>query len=1172
MRPIKLEFSGLNSYIEKTTIDFEKLMRNGVFGIFGDTGSGKSTILDAISIALYGKIPKENNSYININCDKAIVSYEFQINKNNNIKKYKINRIIIKTEESIKTFKVKLIELKNNNEEKIISEKLDEVQEKIIEILGVTYNDFIKIILIPQGKFSDFIKSNNENKRDMIERIFNLEKYGRNLNDKILRRLESNIKVKNNLEKKLEDYDGISQERYNDDLKEIEILKYNKKRKSIELKLAEKKYKENKEIYINQINLEKFETRQKELKLKEDNIILKKNQLENFNNAHQINPYINIVQSLEKKINEDSYIMKELENKLEILKQELISINKKYEQSYKIKNEKIPQLSTRKIKIQIAREIEKELENIDYELKELRYNKDELIDEKNNLEKIKTNYESKLGILKKSLKEVEEKISKLEIDNELKRKIFKAYEYEKQHNIIMEEYNKKNNKYKFINNQIEEHNLKLKYLNKDEEIINSKLKNINIHYDGLLNKNPGKIEDIFMKNDHLIELSLKQNMLKEKESKKDAFQIQLNKIKENKYKLEKERNTLNDKLEKLKKEIHNEEIEVQKNKYLNLAEELKFELKENIPCPVCGSRHHEYIDYNSNSIINKDKLERLIKDKNEVENKLEYINCNYTEEICLENLILKEIESIKIEIGNNNFYDIHKKLEDEYRLLEIKKNNIKSWESDKEKTEKQIFKLNDSINNLQKEKIRINQTLIFYKEYTKEIKEEIDLIKAKLDNIQNNYISLKSVIKIDNLLNKVNEIKNNEDLLEELNEKYKQLIKENKNLEEVKGNYKNKLHELEIKLIKTTDLYTEKKKLKEEKYKEFISITKGESTISLISNIDKEISSIIYKEEKNKIILEEYRNKYENVLSQKLNLQGMLQVKREDYISKSKQLNQLLKDNKFESIYDVKKSLLDINYINIINDEIINYDNEVHNLSKSCKELKDKLCGIRIEKESLEIQNQNINKIKDELIKIESKIMNKKDMILRIEKNIDKVDNIKENIDKINKQINLLEELKFILEENKFIEYISKKRLIDICIEASDKLAYITMNRYNLSIDDELNFIIIDNYNNKKIRKIDTLSGGEIFLVSLSLSIAFSSEIYLKEDIALEVLFLDEGFGTLDEDTLKRVIEVLKELNSKNLNIGIISHIRELKNIIPNKLLVSSVNENEGSKINIEYN
>ena len=91
-------------------------------------------------------------------------------------------------------------------------------------------------------------------------------------------------------------------------------------------------------------------------------------------------------------------------------------------------------------------------------------------------------------------------------------------------------------------------------------------------------------------------------------------------------------------------------------------------------------------------------------------------------------------------------------------------------------------------------------------------------------------------------------------------------------------------------------------------------------------------------------------------------------------------------------------------------------------------------------------------------------------------------------------------------------------------------------------------------------------------MVSLSLAIAFSSEIYLKENIALEVLFLDEGFGTLDEDTLKRVIEVLKKLNSKNLNIGIISHIEELKNLIPNKLIVLSSNENEGSKINIEYN
>ena len=52
MRPIRLELSGLNSYIDKSVVDFEKLTDRGLFGIFGKTGSGKSTILDAMTIAM----------------------------------------------------------------------------------------------------------------------------------------------------------------------------------------------------------------------------------------------------------------------------------------------------------------------------------------------------------------------------------------------------------------------------------------------------------------------------------------------------------------------------------------------------------------------------------------------------------------------------------------------------------------------------------------------------------------------------------------------------------------------------------------------------------------------------------------------------------------------------------------------------------------------------------------------------------------------------------------------------------------------------------------------------------------------------------------------------------------------------------------------------------------
>ena len=58
MKPRRLEFCGINSFSEKAVIDFDKLLASGIFGIFGDTGSGKTTILDSMIFALYGKVDR----------------------------------------------------------------------------------------------------------------------------------------------------------------------------------------------------------------------------------------------------------------------------------------------------------------------------------------------------------------------------------------------------------------------------------------------------------------------------------------------------------------------------------------------------------------------------------------------------------------------------------------------------------------------------------------------------------------------------------------------------------------------------------------------------------------------------------------------------------------------------------------------------------------------------------------------------------------------------------------------------------------------------------------------------------------------------------------------------------------------------------------------------------
>ncbi len=88
MRPILLEIEGLQSYKEKQIIDFEKLCENGLFGIFGETGSGKSTILDAMILAIYGDIPRaselanEKNglkNFLNTSSKKLEIYFKFAL-------------------------------------------------------------------------------------------------------------------------------------------------------------------------------------------------------------------------------------------------------------------------------------------------------------------------------------------------------------------------------------------------------------------------------------------------------------------------------------------------------------------------------------------------------------------------------------------------------------------------------------------------------------------------------------------------------------------------------------------------------------------------------------------------------------------------------------------------------------------------------------------------------------------------------------------------------------------------------------------------------------------------------------------------------------------------------------------------------------------------------------
>ncbi len=178
MKPVYLEFSGINSFSEKAVVDFKRLLSGGLFGIFGDTGSGKSTILDAIHLALYGKIERAAGAIsdcINYNSDRAYVVYDFEIVENGERNAYRVQR-----ERRRKNLGVKAYLYRYDEAGKLISiaEGADEVDEKLHEIIGLDFADFKKCIALPQGEFAALVESSNAERLKLMSRLFDLERYG----------------------------------------------------------------------------------------------------------------------------------------------------------------------------------------------------------------------------------------------------------------------------------------------------------------------------------------------------------------------------------------------------------------------------------------------------------------------------------------------------------------------------------------------------------------------------------------------------------------------------------------------------------------------------------------------------------------------------------------------------------------------------------------------------------------------------------------------------------------------------------------------------------------------------------------------------------------------------------------------------------------------------------
>jgi len=181
VKPIRLELAGLQSYREKQTVDFEALCGGGVFGIFGPTGSGKSTILDAMTLALYGKVeraPKGTQGIINGAEDRLAVSFTFELGEAGRRVRYRVERQYKKSgETSVNVAVCRLVELAPEGE-RVLADRQTDVDAAVERLIGLNMQDFTRAVVLPQGKFAAFLTLAGKERRQMLQRLFGLERYG----------------------------------------------------------------------------------------------------------------------------------------------------------------------------------------------------------------------------------------------------------------------------------------------------------------------------------------------------------------------------------------------------------------------------------------------------------------------------------------------------------------------------------------------------------------------------------------------------------------------------------------------------------------------------------------------------------------------------------------------------------------------------------------------------------------------------------------------------------------------------------------------------------------------------------------------------------------------------------------------------------------------------------
>ncbi len=601
-------------------------------------------------------------------------------------------------------------------------------------------------------------------------------------------------------------------------------------------------------------------------------------------------------------------------------------------------------------------------------------------------------------------------------------------------------------------------------------------------------------------------------------------------------------------------------------------------LKDGEECFLCGSKEHPFVNHNTS--VNADETTSIIAQKKQIfdeENKaLRTIELNLSkleakiDSSTLElNKLSKSKEEIELVFSSLNFIladDSKTSLEEEKYLLDQELENIIKTRDIKEKVLTQR-------NNFQEE-LNIKQTLVSQNE------QELYKLKSSIEQLQNE--QTQNISKKQSLEEELSKIYNKYELIfdENYEHRFKTLVIKKDGFilnESLKKEFDLKLQsltiqlkELDTKIISiesSLKIDTEQLSKISNETKELQTQSKAILDVADLDNFEKEITA------KFNTINEKYNSLSKELVSlnsknESLNTQ-IIELNQKQINDNTKleeiiqNFNNALVENSFNSQEEFEKALLPKE----LREE----------LSLMCKVLEEKYTQIQTlkintakkltEQKELNLTDKEFQTLNDELKELQTTIDELQKSIGSLEKELEiNALNMQKHEDKIKELQKKKEAFKVWVKLNEMIgssqgdkfTRFAQSITLDQLIYLANKHLQILSPRYELQRSSDssklLEIEIIDGFQGDVVRPVSTLSGGESFIVSLSLALGLSA--LASQKISIDSLFLDEGFGTLDSDSLELALNALNQLQSSGKMVGVISHVEALKERIPLQIKV----------------